>query len=100
MSQRYEQELLTRVNEVLHYIWDPIGVRGEPNARDEYDSYVSGVCSLLHDGATADQIATHLDKIATERMGLSSNMNHCHETAHKLLDWRATLLKRRPEILG
>jgi hypothetical protein len=47
MSQRYEQELLTRVNEVLHYIWDPIGVRGEPNARDEYDSYVPEVYSLF-----------------------------------------------------
>jgi len=100
MSQRYQQELLTRVNEVLHYIWDPIGVRGEPNARDEYDSYVPGVYSLLHDGATAEQIATHLDKIATERMGLSSNMKHCHATAHNLLDWRAALLKKRPEILG
>jgi len=100
MSQRYEQELLTRVNEVLHYIWDPIGVRGEPNARDEYDMYVSGVCSLLNDGATAEQIAAHLDKIATERMGLSSNMQHSHATAHKLIDWRAKLLKRRPEILG
>ncbi len=100
MSQRYEQELLMRVNEVLHYMWDPIGVRGEPNARDEYDSYVSGVCSLLHNGATAEEIATHLDEIATERMGLGSNMAHSHATAQKLLDWRTTLLKRRPEILG
>jgi hypothetical protein len=100
MPQRYEQELLMRIHEVLHYIWDPIGVRGEPNARDEYDSYVPGVYSLLDNGATAEQIATHFDKIATERMGLSSNMKHCHATAHKLLDWRTTLLERRPEILG
>jgi hypothetical protein len=100
MSRRYEQELLTRVNEVLHYIWDPIGVRGEPNARDEYDSYVPGVYSLLDNGATAEQIATHLDNIATARMGLSSNMKDCHATAHKLLDWRTRLLKRHPEILG
>ena len=100
MPQRYEQELLTRVNEVLHYIWDPIGVRGEPNARDEYDSYVPGVCSLLDNGATAEQIATHLDKIATESMGLRSNIKNCYATADKLLEWRATLLKRRPEIFG
>jgi hypothetical protein len=43
MSSKYEQDLLTRINEVLHYIWDPIAVRGEPNARDEYDSYVPPV---------------------------------------------------------
>jgi hypothetical protein len=55
---------------------------------------VSEVYSLLHDGASAEQIATHLDKIATERMGLSSNRKHCHATARNSLDWRAALLKR------
>lgn len=69
MSQRYEQELLTRVNEVLHYLWGPIGVRGDPHARDEYDAYVPDVCVLLDQGATAEHIAAHLDHIATERMG-------------------------------
>jgi hypothetical protein len=98
--QRYERDLLARINEVLHYIWDPIGARGDPNARDEYDSYVPGVYSLLESGSTVDQIATHLDKIATEGMGLRSNMEHNRATAQKLLDWRATLLQKRPEILG
>ena len=51
-------------------------------------------------GLTAEQIAAHLDMIATEGMGLKSNMDHCRLTALKLLDWRATLLRRRPEILG
>jgi hypothetical protein len=97
---KYEEELHMRVNEVLHYIWDPIGVRGEPRARDEYDSYVPQVYSLLQSGATAEQIADHLDKIATERIGLNPNLKHSLLTAHKLLDWRATLLRNRPEILG
>jgi hypothetical protein len=57
-------------------------------------------CALLENEATAQQIAAHLDEIATQRMGLSSNMNHCDTTAQKLLEWRKTLLKRRPEILG
>jgi hypothetical protein len=38
----FEKDLQTRVNEVLHYIWDPIGMRGEPFARD------------VQRGATAD----------------------------------------------
>jgi hypothetical protein len=96
----YEGELHRRINEVLHYIWDPIGVHGEPNARDEYDSYVPHVYSLLQSGATADQIADHLEEIATERMGLKSNKKHSLVTAHSLLDWRATLLEKHPEILG
>jgi hypothetical protein len=99
-SGKYEKELHMRVNEVLHYIWDPIGVRGEPRARDEYDSYVPEVYSLLQSGAPVEQIAAHLDKIATERMGLNSNVKHSLVTAHNLMDWRATLLESHPEILG
>jgi hypothetical protein len=99
-SSKYENELRMRVDEILHYIWDPIGVRGEPHARDEYDSYVPEVYSLLQSGAAAEQIAARLDKIATERMGLNSNLKHSLLTAHNLLDWRTTLLEKRPEILG
>jgi hypothetical protein len=98
-SSKYDDELHTRIDEVLHYIWDPIGVRGEPHARDEYGSYVSQVYALLQCDATAEQIAAHLDKIATEGMGLNSNIEHSLLTAHNLMDWRATLLQRRPEIL-
>lgn len=99
-SSKYEKELQMRVNEVLHYIWDPIGVRGEPRARDEYDSYVPEVYSLLQRGAAAEQIAAHLNEIATERMGLNANIEHSLLTAHNLLDWQTTLLENRPEILG
>jgi hypothetical protein len=99
-ASNYEKELCQRVNEVLHYIWDPIGVRGEPNARDEYDSYVPQIYSLLQRDAAAEEIATHLDRIATENMGLNSNKKHALFTAQNLLDWRAKLLQQRPEILG
>jgi hypothetical protein len=100
MLQRYEQDLLTRISEVLHYVWDPIGVCGEPNARDEYDSYVAGIYALLEGGANTEQIAIHLDKIAVGGMDLRSNMEHNRVTADRLLAWREVLLKRRPELLG
>ena len=100
MLQRYEQDLLTRISEVLHYFWDPIGVCGEPNARDEYDSYVTGIYEMLEGGANTEQIAIHLNKIAVGGMGLRSNMEHNRVTADRLLAWRAVLLERRPEILG
>ena len=34
-----DEELYRRVDEVLHYLWDPIGVAGIPEARDEYYGY-------------------------------------------------------------
>lgn len=36
----FERELYQRVDEVLHYVWDPIGVSDAPEARDEYFSYL------------------------------------------------------------
>ena len=99
-SSRYEDELRARISEVLHYVWDPIGVRGEPNARDEYDAYVPQIYSLLQSEATAEQIAACLDGIATGSMGLNPNPKHSLLTARNLLDWRASLLQKRPEILG
>ncbi len=35
-----ENELYRRTHEVLHYIWDPVGVSDEPRARDEYQGYL------------------------------------------------------------
>ena len=46
-----DKELYRRCDEVLHYLWDPIGVKGCPGARDEYDSYVPQVFSLVLKGA-------------------------------------------------
>jgi hypothetical protein len=42
-----DDALYQAVGEVMHYIWDPIGVAGVPQARDEYYSYVPQVFGLL-----------------------------------------------------
>jgi hypothetical protein len=65
----YENELRCRVDEILYYIWDPIGVAAEPSTRDEYSRYVPELLSLLENGASAEQIARCLSDIATNRMG-------------------------------
>ena len=67
----YIYELSRRVGEILHYIWDPIGVRGAPRARDEYDNYVSPILELLEGGATETELSACLTEIATEAMGLT-----------------------------
>ena len=56
----------TIVGEVLHYVWDPIGVAGVPQARGEYDAFVDGVVSLLESGAVGELIRDHLIRIAEE----------------------------------
>ena len=67
-----QEELYRRVDEVLHYLWDPIGVSNVPEARDEYYSYLPRVCSLLTSGDGAREIADFLTHVSTERMGLSN----------------------------
>lgn len=76
------------VGEVLHYIWDPIGVSGSVQARDEYDGYVDRVCDLLWQGADAIQISKHLVQLADQDMGLPGTQDRADLTAHKLLEWR------------
>ncbi len=83
--------LAQRVGEVLHYVWDPIGVSGIPQARDEYDMYVLSVVSLLENRASASDLAKHLNSIAVDRMGLQSNLEHANQVANILLDWHETL---------
>jgi hypothetical protein len=69
-----QNELYQRVSEVLHYIWDPIGVSDVPEARDEYDSYVPQVYSLLSRRAASEEIVQFLLKTEADTMGLSSNI--------------------------
>jgi hypothetical protein len=52
--------------------WDPIGVRDEPNAQDEYDGYIGPVFELLSTGGSDKQIAEYLDW-AVARMGMDGS---------------------------
>lgn len=88
-----DEELYRRTDEVLHYLWDPIGVAGIPGARDEYDAYLPQVFSLLKAGAGADEIADYLTEISTQSMGLGSNRERDRHTAALLLEWKATIFE-------
>lgn len=37
--------------------WDPIGVKDEPNAADEYDGYLGDILLLLKHNASVEEIA-------------------------------------------
>ena len=89
-----QQELYRRVDEVLHYVWDPIGVAGDPATRDEYDSYVPQVFSLTIHGGSAADIAAYLTSITVERMGLSRAEAHDLRAAELVVVWREALHER------
>lgn len=89
---KIENELYQRVDEVLHYVWDPIGVCGVPEARDEYYSYLPTVFGLVNRGATEDEVATHLGKITSSSMGMGINRSRDLEVAEILINWKESLL--------
>jgi hypothetical protein len=84
-----ENELYRRVDEVLHYVWDPIGVSYAPEARDEYHSYLPHVFNLLKQGANESKIADYLGEITSGRMGLGLNRARDLEIAGILMNWRS-----------
>ena len=60
----------SRIRNVLLNVWDPIGVKDEPNAQDEYDGYVGEIYGLLIQKATDQEITDRLLSIVQETMGL------------------------------
>ena len=83
-----DRRLFRIVGEVLHYVWDPIGVAGVPQARDEYDNYVPQVFSLLRAGSDKAVISEYLQQISEGRMGLSKLTDQADDAASVLVDWR------------
>ena|SRR5882672_3034361 len=71
MTSRDERarEIQRSIGEVLLRNWDPIGIKDEPQAQDEYDSYIGGVYRLIAGGASARQLAEHLAQVEAEQLG-------------------------------
>lgn len=86
-----DRQLHRAISEVLHYLWDPIGVAGVPDARDEYEGYVDRVLSLLRSAATETEIVDFLVDIETNGMGLDLPRENSAETVTTLLRWRALI---------
>ncbi|MGH1538616.1 MAG: hypothetical protein ACRBDX_11315 [Gammaproteobacteria bacterium] len=70
MQASQVNELERRVDEVLFYIWDPLGFKAEPFTRYEYRGYVSEVLSYLENNKTSEEIEELLIEIVNNRMGL------------------------------
>ena len=64
--------------------WDPIGISDVPEARDEYDAYISGIHKMSISRSTKQEVFEYLWYIETQHMGLSGNRRHTEAVAGKL----------------
>ncbi len=72
MIEKYEsRRICVDIRHVLLEVWDPIGVREEPYAQDEYDGYIGDIYELLTQGSSDEQISDYLYWVVSERMGLN-----------------------------
>jgi hypothetical protein len=92
-----DDELYRRVDKVLHYVWDPIGVSGIPEARDEYYAYLPDVMPLVQAEAGVGRIAAYLTEVETNRIGLAANKERAEGAAEIMVEWNDLLGRRRRE---
>lgn len=78
-------ELYQGIDEILWKDWDPIGIHGVLDARDEYYSYLPTVFNMVLNNADANEIALYLHKVTIESIGLMSNVNSHIAVAEKII---------------
>ena len=69
-------ELYKRIDEILFYKWDPIGVSDMDWSRDEYHGYLPRVFAMALEYSEPEDIANYLNEISTNNMGLDSRPEH------------------------
>lgn len=85
MRDRQESvRIQNEIRQILLTVWDPIGVKDEPNAQDEYDSYVFEIFNLLAKRATDHEITKWLLYITNARMGLNAKAQDMQATISAL----------------
>jgi hypothetical protein len=85
------RNIRAQIRSVLLDVWDPIGIRDEPNAQDEYDMYIGDIFELLKKNASNEEIAKYLHWVAHDRMGFDkAQIRDMNETtaALKLIPMR------------
>lgn len=87
-----DKELYQRLDEVIHYIWDPIGISHFPEARDEYHTYLPEIYARLKVGEK-DSIVEYMKWVVTDSMGMVFNRERAEQVADILLHWKDVVIK-------
>lgn len=76
--------LLETVRQAVHFDWDPIGISGQCPELGEYDTYVPGLCELLHRQVSEVELFRYLWIVETKSIGLQGNRERTTRFAHWL----------------
>jgi hypothetical protein len=84
IDKNESRRIRIQIRHVLLNVWDPIGVRDEPNAQDEYDGYIGDIYELLVSKSSDEQLVEYLLWAAHERMGLDAVRSDMTSTVEAL----------------
>ncbi len=77
--------LYKRIDEILFFKWDPIGISDSDWSRDEYQMYLPVVFKLAMENTSFEPIANYLTYVTVERMELSPAKEHDSEIARLIM---------------
>lgn len=84
-------DLYQGIDEILWLDWDPIGISGTPEARDEYYSYLPHVFKLAMEDSSPLKIAEYLDWVVRESMGMNSSIQMHISVGEKILHLKKSI---------
>ncbi len=73
MNDEDSRRIRLQIRRVLLDEWDPIGIKDEPNAQDEYDGYIPRIYELLLKDAPNAELSEYLYWVAHDRMGFEQS---------------------------
>lgn len=89
MDDSKKQLFKQRIEEILYYVWDPIGVNDfGPASWGEYDSYAGVVWHMALEGKSQSEISTYLTSVVVDRMELPAKSRKDDAVAELVLDWK------------
>jgi len=81
-----QRNFYKRVDEILFYRWDPIGISDSDWPRDEYKTYVPQVFKIALESDGPEPIAEYLCKIETDYLDMRSRKYFNTGVAEQILE--------------
>lgn len=85
-----QMEFYRRIDEILYYKWDPVGVSDSAWARDEYQSYLPVIFKQAMGGCSSLEIAKQLSEF-TEYIGMPATPDQQAEVAELIIAVKESL---------
>lgn len=96
----YKREGGRQLRNLLMKNWDPIGVRGVPEAINEYDTYAGRIADTLRRGADVESVSAMLSTVRVDWMSLQPDSGTHAKAARAIVDWYADPTRADESITG